>query len=127
MYYVIAILYESYEGPVTVATKRQTPSITYYLFENEATKSKFEDALEDYLGVGYLENGKYVHESYGQYKYTKEDLEYELDAMQAVASEVVDGGEIVYKNNKFYLNEFEVEEEYSVFEYIEVTYEGEEE
>ena len=127
MYYVIAILYESYEGPVTVATKRQTPSITYYLFENESTKKKYEDALEDYLGVGYLENGKYVHESYGQYKYTKEDLEYELDAMQAMASEVVDGGEIVYKNNKFYLNEFEVEEEYSVFEYIEVTYEGEEE
>ena len=127
MYYVIAILYESYEGPVTVATKRQTPSITYYLFENEATKSKFEDALEDYLGVGYLENGRYVHESYGQYKYTKEDLEYEFSAMQAAAAEVVDGGEIVYKNNKFYLNEFEVEEEYSVFEYIEVTYEGEEE
>lgn len=127
MYYVIAILYESYEGPVTVATKRQTPSITYYLFENEATKSKFEDALEDYLGVGYLENGKYVHESYGQYKYTKEDLDYEFSAMQAAAAEVVDGGEIVYKNNKFYLNEFEVEEEYSVFEYIEVTYEGEEE
>lgn len=127
MYYVIAILYESYEGPVTVATKRQTPSITYYLFENEATKSKFEDALEDYLGVGYLENGKYVHESYGQYKYTKEDLEYEFSAMQAAAAEVVDGGEIIYKNNKFYLNEFEVEEEYSVFEYIEVTYEGEEE
>ena len=127
MYYVIVILYESYEGPVTVATKRQTPSITYYLFENEATKSKFEDALEDYLGVGYLENGLYVHESYGQYKYTKEDLEYEFSAMQAAAAEVVDGGEIVYKNNKFYLNEFEVEEEYSVFEYIEVTYEGEEE
>jgi len=127
MYYVIAILYESYEGPVTVATKRQTPSITYYLFENEATKLKFEDALEDYLGVGYLENGKYVHESYGQYKYTKEDLDYEFSAMQAAAAEVVDGGEIVYKNNKFYLNEFEVEEEYSVFEYIEVTYEGEEE
>lgn len=127
MYYVIAILYESYEGPVTVATKRQTPSITYYLFENEATKSKFEDALEDYLGVGYLENGKYVHESYGQYKYTKEDLDYEFSAMQAAAAEVVDGGEIIYKNNKFYLNEFEVEEEYSVFEYIEVTYEGEEE
>ena len=127
MYYVIAILYESYEGPVTVATKRQTPSITYYLFENEATKLKFEDALEDYLGVGYLENGKYVHESYGQYKYTKEDLDYEFSAMQAAAAEVVDGGEIAYKNNKFYLNEFEVEEEYSVFEYIEVTYEGEEE
>ena len=127
MYYVIAILYESYEGPVTVATKRQTPSIIYYLFENEATKSKFEDALEDYLGVGYLENGKYVHESYGQYKYTKEDLDYEFSAMQAAAAEVVDGGEIIYKNNKFYLNEFEVEEEYSVFEYIEVTYEGEEE
>ena len=127
MYYVIAILYESYEGPVTVATKRQTPSITYYLFENEATKKKYEDALEDYLGVGYLENGHYVHESYGQYKYTKEDLEYEFSAMQAAAAEVVDGGEIVYKNNKFYLNEFEVEEEYSVFEYIEVMYEGEEE
>ena len=92
MYYVIAILYESYEGPVTVATKRQTPSITYYLFENEATKKKYEDALEDYLGVGYLENGHYVHESYGQYKYTKEDLEYEFSAMQAAAAEVVDGG-----------------------------------
>ena len=122
MYYVIAILYEEYEGPVTVATKRQTPSITYYLFENEATKSKFEDALEDYLGVGYLENGKYVHESYGQYKYTKEDLDYEFNAMQAAASEVVNGGEIIYKNNKFYLNEFEVEEEWSAFEYIEVFY-----
>ena len=46
MYYVIAIVYESYEGPITVATKRQTPSITYYLFENEATKKKYEDALE---------------------------------------------------------------------------------
>lgn len=127
MYYVIALLYESYEGPVTIKTIRQSPSITYYLFENEATKLKFEDALEDWLGVGYLENGKYVHESYGQYKYTKEDLDYELNAMQAAASEVVNGGEIIYKNNKFYLNEFEVEEEYSVFEYIEVTYEGEEE
>ena len=122
MYYVIAILYEGYDGPITVTTKRQTPSITYYLFENEATKSKFEDALEDYLGVGYLENGKYVHESYGQYKYTKEDLDYEFNAMQAAASEIVNGGEIIYKNNKFYLNEFEIEEEWSAFEYIEVTY-----
>lgn len=122
MYYVIAILYEGYDGPITINTKRQTPSITYYLFENEATKSKFEDALEDYLGVGYLENGKYVHESYGQYKYTKEDLDFELNAMQAVASEVINGGEIIYKNNSFYLNEFEVEEEWSAFEYIEVSY-----
>lgn len=127
MYYVIAMCYESYEGPITVNTKRDQATITYYLFEDESTKKKYEDALEDYLGVGYLENGKYVHESYGQYKYTKEDLNYELNAMRAAAAEIVYGSEIKYKDGKFYLNEFEVEEEWSAFEYIEVTYDEDEE
>ena len=44
-----------------------------------------------------------------------------------VAEECWDGASGKYKDGKFYLNEFEVEEEWSAFEYIEVTYDDDEE